>query len=321
VCNGESAYYITNTGAVYVSGENYYGELGLGSSWAPYGEIVLQPDIKLPHNTSYPRVNNLSIIDEALDEVESAYYAFVGDTAVSGNNNQVPEELWVPFDIDVPAVFLSPNSNDTYHLYVKLIFKDVDDDEIAYRDNETHEKIIGPFEVTGIKGESDSYSYVSGDIRVMEGFNAEFNLVFVPSQDMTLGNTDTKFSNIFTEDKLSLQVLDKDGNPLKDEEGNVMTTNSKAVFYIHKNGKRIDDEEITPNYKFVKRDPGSDSDNIYMLRVAMGGDIMKRENGTSYQIKFNGLKGLTVDGTNQPVTINSHPFSMMVYLTELADLT
>lgn len=33
------------------------------------------------------------------------------------------------------------------------------------------------------------------------------------------------------------------------------------------------------------------------------------------------MKGLTPDETKQTVTINSHPFTMMVYLTELIDLT
>lgn len=296
----------------------YYLRITAQAKWGPSINKLYEVTVK-DANTSkpdvlieeikpdeLPSVNNVTIVDEAVEEIELATYAFVPKNNIS----LVEENEWVPFDPKTPAVFLAPSSNEEYYLYIKLKYKVAADDN-SYRNGETYEYIYGPFAVTGIKGDISYYSYVSGDIHVMDGFNAEFNLVFVPSQDMTLGNSDVHFTDIFNTDKLDIQVLDK--------EGNVLQTDSKAVAYVHKNGKVIDN--MTPNYVFTKRDEGSEVDNIYVLRVLIGADVMKRKNGTSYQIKFNGMKGLSVDGTNQPITLNSHPFTMKVYLTDLVNLT
>ena len=313
-----STYYLTKEGTVWVSGDNSCGQLGTGDTEDVY-TVEKIPKLILPYKKDYPMVKNLSIKDDALDEVESSAYAFVSQAALDANGGEVPSGLWVKFDVNVPAVFLAPSSNDTYYLYVKLQYAEAEDGELVYRDGELHETTLGPFVVTGIKGESDqnSYSYVSGDIHTMKESNAEFNLIFVPSQDMTLGNTDNHFTNVFTEEKLNIQVLDKAGN--------ILNTNSKAIFNVYKNnGMEITEigiKNLTPNYVFTKRDEGSEIDNMYILRVGIGADVMLGESGTEYQIQFNGLKGLSTDGTNQTVTLNSHPFTMKVYLTDLLPLT
>ena len=304
-----SIFLVAESGTVYGFGQNTYGTLG-EEEW--YYVPTKIPGASLSHNASYPKVSKLSIKDEALSEVESSYYAFVSQSALTGNGNEVPDNLWVPFDINVPAVFLSPNSNDTYYLYVKLEYGEAEDGELVYRDGEKHDTILGPFVVTGIKGESDSVSYVTGDIYVRDGFNAEFNLVFIPAQDMTLGNSDRIFSNIFTPDKLNVELLDK--------QGNVLETNNKMITKVYKNGIDITNS-ITSNYVFEKYDSVTQTNNTYVLRVMLGGDKIKRQESKEYQIRFNGLKGLSIDGTNQSVPLNSQPFTMMVYVLSPIDLT
>jgi len=303
-----STWYVDTEGNVYSCGNNESGQLGLGDKTNRNIPTKI-PGLKLFGD--YPRVRNLMITDEALPEVKSSHYAFVSQTALDSNDGDVPDNLWIPFDIDVPAAFLAPTSNDTYYLYVKLGYAEAKVGENVYRDGEEHTAIIGPFMVTGIKGDADSVSYVTGDIHVMDGMNAEFNLVFIPSQDMTLGNIDETFNNIFTPEKLNIELLDGAGN--------VLTTNNKMVINVYKNGLKVTD--VTPNYVFTKRDTGSDKNNTYVLRVMIGGDKINKAQSNVYQIRFNGLKGVSIDGTNQAVSLNSQPFTMMVYVTELADLT
>jgi len=323
ISNGHSTYYITNTGTVYVSGRNNYGQLGFDTEVSVIPTVTLQPDIKLPHNTSYPRVNNLSIIDEALDEVELACYAFVSQTALTANKNQVPEELWVPFDIDVPAVFLSPNSNDTYYLYVKLVFKDAPDGEIVYRDNEIHEKIIGPFEVTGIKGDNDFYSYATGDLYATRESFVEFNLIFLPSQDLTLGNSTNMFEGLFVpgEDGKALfdiQIFDEADSKIVSENSTYLKGN---ISNIYKNGIEIEDKD---NFVFTKRDIGGENDNVYQIRVRMDGSkLTKKDNALGhYTLKINELNGISNDGMNTKVSLMSHPFAPMnVFITDFINLT
>lgn len=297
--DGVGEYYVDYAGALYEIGIYYDRNDGDYSNGGAYYYFLRKISAK-----PYPRKDRV-IIDN-LDESATVRYAFSTSDTYEG----IKQDEWEYFDKENGYILLNPKSNGLYYIHIEIT-----------QDATQYKYVFGPYTVS-LQGSgstsSDSYAYISGDMRIPDGMAPTFNIVFTPPSDIFLDNElnvdpNRLFMDIINKGLLSLKVYDSSGNDISSNIGYVY------VSEIYKNGVHVSD--ATNNYLFTKRDAGALADNMYILRLTVGGDSLFTGVSKSYRVEFNGIGGYDSVTMQNFIPINTHKFALNIHVTELPNLT
>lgn len=295
----KDGYYFGLDGTVYMVEHKYTGNDGEYQNY--FTELIkvgIQP---------WPRKDKVIIEDLASSAV--VRYAFSTSDTYEG----VTLEEWKMYDKDSGELLLNPPASGIYYLHIEIT-----------QDDTIYKYVFGPYEVK-LNGDTinagtskTDYAYMSADMRIPDAMTATFNVIFTPPQDIFLTNTlnaDPKrmFFGIIKNGNINIKVYDSAGNDISDR------MDSGYVYEIYKNGVFVG--HVSDNYLFTKRDEGAMSDNVYILKLNVGGANLFTGVGNQYKLEFNGMSGYDSVTMQNLVPINTHKFTLNVYVTELPNLT
>jgi len=245
------------------------------------------------------------VIIDNLNTSAIARYAFSTSNTYEG----VTANEWKSYDKNSGQILLNPSASGVYYIHF----------EIA-QDNTVYKYVFGPYTVQlnggTVVSTENNYAYMTADMRIPDEMTAAFNVVFTPPQDIFLtGELDEErkrmFIGIIEDGLIDITVRDSTGKDVSDK------LDPGYVTAIYKNGV-YEGNEYT-NYLFKKRDDGAVSDNVYILKLNVGGTFTGV--GKEYLVEFNGMKGYDSITMQNLIPIKTQKFGLHVYVTELPNVT
>lgn len=272
-----------------------------GNPYKLYGTKLERVGIK----SGWPKEEQL-VINNASSSA-TIRYAFSQSETYEG----IKAEEWKSYNKETKKIKLDPPTSGIYYLYV----------EIAQDGQVYVIKWPKPFVVNldnSLSSTGNDYAYISADMRIPDRMAATFNIVFTPPSDIFLSNSlSTQPNKLFMEminnGLLELKVYDSSGNDITNKIGFAYVTD------IYKNGVHV--PSATENYLFTKREADAVNDNLYILRLNIGGSELFTGVGKQYKVEFNAMKGYDSVTMQNFIPINTHKFTLNVYVTELPNLT
>ena len=281
----------------------YYGLDGTIYSLVYTG--VGEPQLQKVGIRPYPRKEGI-IIDDLESEAVVRYAFSTADTY-----EEVLAEEWNIYNKNSGQILLNPPTSGIYYIHMEIT-----------QDDTIYKYMFGPYEVTlngdtiASSGKTD-YAYITADMRIPDGMTATFNVVFTPPSDIFLSqelstDPDRLFFGVIKNGNINIKVYDSAGNDISDR------MDAGYVVEVYKNGVYVG--PVSDNYLFTKRDEGAISDNVYILKLNVGGANLFTGVGKQYKLEFNGMKGYDSITMQNLIPINTHQFVLNVYVTELPSL-